>query len=60
MVNPPLLGTLDQIEVKQIIKEILHLYPSITDGIIYTNKSHGDLGVQWMANIVKLAKLEQE
>ena len=59
MANPPL-GTLDQIDNKLriIIKEILHLHLSITDGIIYTEKSHGGLGIQWVANIVKLAKLK--
>ena len=57
--NPPPLGTLDQIdhEIKQIIKQILHLHPSTTDGVIYSDKSHGGLGVQRVANIVKLAKL---
>ncbi|CAK9796168.1 Retrovirus-related Pol polyprotein from type-2 retrotransposable element R2DM [Anthophora quadrimaculata] len=58
--NPPPLGLLDKIdhEVKQIIKEILHLHPSTTDGLIYTEKSHGGLGVQRVANIVKLAKIK--
>lgn len=45
-------------EIKQIIKTILYLHPSTTDGVIYTDKSHGDLGVQKVANIVKLAKLK--
>ena len=58
--NPPPLGTLDLIdkELKTIIKEILHLHPSTTDGLIYTDKSHGGLGIQRVANIVKLAKLK--
>ena len=58
--NPPPLGTLDLIDkqLKTIIKEILHLHPSTTDGLIYTDKSHGGLGIQWVANIVKLAKLK--
>ena len=53
------LGTLDKInnEIKQIIKQILHLHPSTTDGVIYSEKSHGGLSVQRVANIVKLAKL---
>ncbi|CAK9834605.1 Retrovirus-related Pol polyprotein from type-2 retrotransposable element R2DM [Anthophora retusa] len=57
--NPPPLGLLDQIDhdVKQVIKEILHLHPSTTDGVIYSDKSHGGLGVQRVANIVKLAKI---
>ncbi|CAK9796162.1 Retrovirus-related Pol polyprotein from type-2 retrotransposable element R2DM [Anthophora quadrimaculata] len=57
--NPPSLGLLDQIDhdIKQIIKEILHLHPSTTDGLIYTDKSHGGLGVQRVANIIKLAKI---
>lgn len=56
------LGTLEQIdhEIKQIIKEILHLHSSITDGIIYINKNHGGLGVQRVANIVKLAKIRNK
>ncbi|CAK9799114.1 Retrovirus-related Pol polyprotein from type-2 retrotransposable element R2DM [Anthophora plagiata] len=58
--NPPPLGLLDKIdhEIKSIIKEILHLHPSTTDGLIYTEKSHGGLGVQRVANIVKLAKIK--
>lgn len=57
MANSPLLGTLEQIDyvVKQIIKEILYLHPSTTDGIMYTNKS---LGVQRVANIVKLKMIK--
>ncbi|CAK9834503.1 Retrovirus-related Pol polyprotein from type-2 retrotransposable element R2DM [Anthophora retusa] len=57
--NPPSLGLLDRIdqEIKVQIKEILHLHPSTTDGVIYTDKSHGGLGVQRVANIIKLAKL---
>ncbi|CAK9829662.1 Retrovirus-related Pol polyprotein from type-2 retrotransposable element R2DM [Anthophora retusa] len=58
--NPPSLGLLDRIdqEVKGIIKDILHLHPSTTDGLIYTEKSHGGLGVQRVANIVRIAKLK--
>ena len=58
--NPPPLGTLDLIdkELKIIIKEILHLHPSTMDGLVYTDKSHGGLGIQRVANIVKLAKLK--
>lgn len=44
-------------EIKLIIKHILHLHSSTTDGIIYSKRSHGDLGVQRVANIVKLTKL---
>ena len=46
--NPPSLGTLDRIdhEIKQIIKQILHLHPFTTDGLIYSEKSHGGLDVQ--------------
>ncbi|XP_076397910.1 uncharacterized protein LOC143266162 [Megachile rotundata] len=57
--NPPPLGILDDIdkEVKQIIKKILHLHPSTTDGLIYTDKSHGGLGMQKIPNIVKIAKI---
>ncbi|XP_017794406.1 PREDICTED: uncharacterized protein LOC108575978 [Habropoda laboriosa] len=57
--NAPLLGTLDRLdqEIRTIIKKILRLHPSTTDGLIYTDKSHGDQGVPRMANIVKLAKL---
>ena len=42
MANPPL-GTLDQIDNKLriIIKEILHLHLSITDGIIYGKEPRG-------------------
>lgn len=44
-------------EIKLIIKHILHLHSSTTDGIIYSKRSHGDLGFQRVANIVKLTKL---
>lgn len=59
MANSPSLGTLHKIdyEIKLIIKHILHLHSSTTDGIIYSKRSHGDLGVQRVANIVKLTKL---
>ena len=52
IVNPPSLGTLDQIghEVKQIIKNILHVHPSTIDGLIYTGKSHGGLGIMNLTN----------
>lgn len=57
--NSSPLGTLEQIDyvVKQIIKE-LHLHPSTTDDIMYTNISHGGLGVQRVANIVKLKMIK--
>ncbi|CAK9796556.1 Retrovirus-related Pol polyprotein from type-2 retrotransposable element R2DM [Anthophora plagiata] len=56
--NPPSLGLLDQIdhEIKGEIKNILHLHPSTTDGLTYTDKSHGGLGVQRVANNVKITK----
>lgn len=47
----------DQIEIKRLIKEILHLHLSATNRIIYTDKSYGNLDVQRVTNIVKLAKL---
>ncbi|XP_076397961.1 uncharacterized protein LOC143266308 [Megachile rotundata] len=43
--------------LRQVIKKILHLHPSTTDGIIYNSKCHGGLGVQKIENIVKLAVL---
>lgn len=56
--SPPLtqLEELDH-EVKRIIKAILHLHPSTTDGILYTPKKHGELGVQKMSDIIRIAKL---
>lgn len=45
-------------EIKQIIKTILRLHPFTMDGVIYTDKSHDGLGIQKVANIVKLAKLK--
>lgn len=44
-------------EVKQIVKRILHLHPSTTDGLIYTAKSHDGLKMQRIETIVKLATL---
>lgn len=51
--SPPL-GTLRQLDqdIRQEIKHILHLHPSTTDGLIYTAKSHGGLGVQRVEDIV--------
>lgn len=57
--NPPpicLLNTLDH-EIKQVVKKILHLHPSTTDGIIYVEKRNGGLGMQRVADIVRIAKL---
>ncbi|KMQ92432.1 r2 protein [Lasius niger] len=44
-------------EIKQTIKRILHLHPSTTDGLIYSSKSHGGLGILRIEIIVKLASL---
>lgn len=59
VVSSPSLGSLRQLdqEVKQQVKQIPHLHPTTTDGIIYTSKSPGGLGVQMVENIVNLAKL---
>lgn len=57
--STPSLGSLRQLdqEVKQQVKQILHLHQTTTDGVIYTSKSHGGLGIQRVENIVILAKL---
>lgn len=54
---PPPIGLFERLDkdVRQEIKRILHLHLSTTDGILYTNKNHGGLGLPRMENIIKLA-----
>lgn len=53
---PPSIGTLKAFdnEVRQIVKRILKLHPSTADGIIYTDRNHGGIGIQRIETIVKL------
>lgn len=57
MSSLPSLGLLKQIDqgVRQIIKRILRLHPSTTDGVLYTDRNHGGMGIQRVETIVKLA-----
>lgn len=57
--SPPPIWMLEYIddEVRRTIKQILHLHPSTTDGILYTSKSYGGLGIPRVENIVKLAAI---
>lgn len=57
--SPPTLGMLAKTddEIRQIVKKILQLHPSTTDGIIYTERNHGGIGLQRIETIVKLAVL---
>lgn len=57
--NPPPIWMLEYIddEVRRAIKQILHLHPSTTDGVLYTAKSYGGLGIPRIENIVKLAAI---
>lgn len=57
--SPPPTWTLMKIdhEIKQTVKRILHLHTSTADGLIYTAKSHGGLGMPRIETIVKLAAL---
>jgi len=56
-VAPPSIGTLAKIdgEIRQVYRRIFKLYPSTTDGIIYTESNHGGMGHQRVESIVKLA-----
>ncbi|XP_076230185.1 uncharacterized protein LOC143175332 [Nomia melanderi] len=44
--------------IKQEVKKILHLTPSTTDGLIYTTKLHGGLGLPRLEHLVKLAVIK--
>lgn len=59
IVNLPSMGTLGKIDhkIKQVIKSILHLHSLTTDGLIYTDRSHGDLGIMKLVNVIKLTKI---
>jgi hypothetical protein len=56
---PPSMGALANIdaEVRRVVKDVYKLHPSTTDGIIYTDRNHGGLGLQRIETIVKLAVL---
>ncbi|XP_076303045.1 uncharacterized protein LOC143221497 [Lasioglossum baleicum] len=57
--SPPPIKTLESLdhEVKGVIKKILHLHLSTTDGVVYTEKVHGRLGIQKITDIVRIATL---
>lgn len=60
LVQPPsesVLRLLDS-EIRQQIKEILHLVPSTAKSFFYTPKRHGGLGIPKLENIIKLGILK--
>lgn len=60
LVNPPcdaVLKLLDS-EIRQQVKEILHLVPSTATGFFYTPKKNGGLGLPHFEHIIKIAVLK--
>lgn len=60
LVSPPcdaVLKLLDS-EIRQQVKEILHLVPSTTTGFFYTPKANGGLGLPKFEHIIKLSILK--
>lgn len=55
--SPPPIKMLKELdhEVKQVVKGILRLHPSTTDGVVYAEKSHGGVGLQRIEDIVKVS-----
>lgn len=53
-------STLKEIDngIRQEAKSILHLTPSTTDGLFYTSKLHGGLGLPRIEHLVKIAVLK--
>lgn len=60
LISPPSESTLKLLDnnIRQEIKEILHLVPSTATGFIYAPKASGGLGVPRLEQVVKLATLK--
>lgn len=60
VISPPSDSTLKLLdsEIRQEIKEILHLMPSTAMGFFYTPKNSGGLGIPRLEHVVKLATLK--
>lgn len=57
VISQPFVKSLDAVDdvLRVVVKSFLHLHPSTTDGILYTHKVDGGLGMPRFRNLVRIA-----